>query len=484
MLNEETYTLAIRSAGEIPLEIPRMLQELKISRFKSLKNLTLKFGSANLLVGGNGAGKTNILEAIGMASACLGRGLGDSALSAKGLRVIPPNRAKSSFGNEEQPKTLKFEALFSGGVAYAATLRGADGDQLLSISSESASHEGSTIFARSETTAKSEGAGATSADMIGGHRGMWDNIRKAYDMPQQVVEAFTEFSRYAIYSPEAGILRGEREGRKDASPLGLRGEGLAGAMTGFLKRLEFLKDAAQSGEGKGSPDWTMMSECIQMAMQAGWFKGFGSHRVEKKRGRGSSNGGGGSRTVVHFIDRFLSANCGRVSARDGDEGSLFMLFAAVLLSHPDAPRIFALDCADRSLNPGLARRMARQAARTVRLASSPDASLGARQVFLVSHNPATLDAFDLFDDDQRIFLIGRNEKGHTTANRLTLGYPNREDWEKFAQGRKVSHFWLNGEIPGAAGTALLSTSRSKASGSSAPDRAGSKAAGKAKPEST
>ena len=461
-----------------------MLQELKITRFKSLKNLTLKFGTVNLFVGGNGAGKTNILEAIGMASACLGRGVGDSALSAKGLRVIPPNRAKSSFRNEEQPKTLKFEAAFSGGVAYAATLRCDEGDQHLSISSESASHEGSTIFSRSETTAKSEGAGATSADMIGGHRGMWDNIRKAYDMPQQVVEAFTAFSRYAIYSPEAGILRGEREGRKDASPLGLRGEGLAVAMTGFLKRIQRLKDAEQRGEGSGGPDWTMMSECIQMTLQAGWFKGFGSHRVEKKPGRVSSNGGGGSRTVVHFVDRFLSGNRGRVSARDGDEGSLFMLFAALLLSHPDAPKIFALDCADKSLNPGLARKMAMQAARTVRLASSPEASIGARQVFLVSHNPAALDAFDLFDDDQRIFLIGRNEKGHTIAKRLTLGYPTREAWEKFAKGRKVSHIWLDGGIPGAAGTALFSTSGSKASGSSAPDRAGSKSTGKAEPDST
>lgn len=460
-----------------------MLQELKISRFKSLKNLTLKFGKANLLVGGNGAGKTNILEAIGMASACLGRGLGDSALSAKGLRVVPPNMAKSSFRNEEQPKTLKFEALFSGGVAYVATLRGDDGDQLLSISSESASHEGSTIFARSETTAKTADAGSDSADMIGRHRGMWDNIRKAYDLPQPVEEAFSAFSRFAIYSPEAGILQGERDGSMDASPLGLRGEGLTGAMTGFLKQIGRLRDAEQRGEGSGGPDWTMMSDCIQMALQPGWSKGFGSHLAGKKRGRRSSNGGGGSRTVLHFVDRFMHANRNRVSARDGDEGSLFMLFAALLLSHPDAPKIFALDCADKSLNPGLARRMARQAARTVRLSSSPEASLGARQVFLVSHNPAALDAFDLFDDDQRIFLIGRNGKGHTIANRLTLAYPNREEWEKYAKGRKVSHFWLNGGIPGASGSAVFAVSRSKASGSSAPVSAGSKSAGKAEPDS-
>ena len=201
-----------------------MLRELKISRFKSLKNLTLRFGRANLLVGGNGAGKTNILEAIGLASACLGRGLADSVLSAKGLRVVHPDMVKSSFMNEEPPKTLKIEAAFAGGVAYAATLRGDDGDPFLSISSESASHDGSTIFSRSETTAKAAGSGATSADMIGVHRGMWDEIRKACDMPQQVVEAFSAFSRFAIYAPQVDVLRGEWDGRKGASPLGLQVE--------------------------------------------------------------------------------------------------------------------------------------------------------------------------------------------------------------------------------------------------------------------
>ena len=178
----------------------------------------------------------------------------------------------------------------------------------------------------------------------------------------------------------------------------------------------------------------------------------------------------------------MLANRNRVYGRDGDEGSLFMLFAALLLSHPDAPKIFALDCADKSLNPGLARRMARQAVRTVRLAAKPEASLGARQVFLVSHNPAVLDVFDQFGDDQRIFLIGRNGKGHTTAKQLRLDYPNREAWEKYAEGRKISHFWLNGGIPGASGSAVFSDSVLKGSDSSNPDSADSIADGQIAPE--
>lgn len=67
-----------------------MLRKLKIYRFKSVREATLDFGRVNLFIGGNGTGKSNILEAIGMVSACLGRGLGDSDISGKGIRVTPP----------------------------------------------------------------------------------------------------------------------------------------------------------------------------------------------------------------------------------------------------------------------------------------------------------------------------------------------------------------------------------------------------------
>jgi hypothetical protein len=88
----------------------------------------------------------------------------------------------------------------------------------------------------------------------------------------------------------------------------------------------------------------------------------------------------------------------------------------------------------------------------VKLASENDATLGAKQVFLTSHNPTSLDAFDLFDDDQRVFVVRRNEKGHTTAERLR---PNpkqtREEWQLAMNGRNLSQVWLDGDIPGALG---------------------------------
>ena len=38
---------------------------------------------------------------------------------------------------------------------------------------------------------------------------------------------------------------------------------------------------------------------------------------------------------------------------------------------------------------------------------------------MTSHNPTSLDAFDIFDDDTRIFVVGRKANGETAAERLT-----------------------------------------------------------------
>ena len=82
-------------------------------------------------------------------------------------------------------------------------------------------------------------------------------------------------------------------------------------------------------------------------------------------------------------------------------------------------------------------------------------SCGPRQVFLTSHNPTSLDAFDLFDEDQRVFVVERNEDGHTTVTRLKPRQGmTREEWQQAKNGRNLSQLWLDGEIRGALGQEL------------------------------
>jgi ABC-type lipoprotein export system ATPase subunit len=61
-----------------------MLSSLKIKNFKSIVDLTLDLGRFNMLIGENGCGKTNILEALGMATS---DELTNEDLFQRGLRV-------------------------------------------------------------------------------------------------------------------------------------------------------------------------------------------------------------------------------------------------------------------------------------------------------------------------------------------------------------------------------------------------------------
>ena len=50
-----------------------MIREVKIQNYKSIERLDLELGRINVLIGENGCGKTNILEAIALASGAHGR---------------------------------------------------------------------------------------------------------------------------------------------------------------------------------------------------------------------------------------------------------------------------------------------------------------------------------------------------------------------------------------------------------------------------
>ena len=122
--------------------------------------------------------------------------------------------------------------------------------------------------------------------------------------------------------------------------------------------------------------------------------------------------------MVYFIDRFMHRKRNTLSVYDSSEGTLFLLFAAVLLSHDKSPKTFALDNVDSALNPRMTKILLETVIEATNSAYDEDLEFGPRQIFLTSHNPSSLDAFDLFDDHQRIFVVERNEDGHTEITRL------------------------------------------------------------------
>ena len=423
-----------------------MLEQLKISRFKSIKAEKLDLGQVNLFIGGNGAGKTSLLEAIGLASACLGRGLGDSDIAAKGLRLTPPELMKSSFKNEDLPKTLELAARFTKGMEYRVSLQSSENNPLLRFFSERATLDGNDVFSRNPRGAKVLGSSLT--DRFGENRGMWDQIRTAFDIPAEATETFDEFSKFVIYTPQTDVLRGRRGGRVEVPPVGLRGEGLAEAVLSFLKARKAR--ASKNGSSMDRIEQKIIEKSAHMAFLPGWASSFGTRR--NKAILDSRDMDNPSGVKVHFVDEFMHGTRNQLSAYDSSEGTLFLLFAAIILAHPDAPRTFALDNVDSALNPAITRKLVKHFIDVVATANRKDTRLGARQVFLTSHNPTALDAFDLFNNDQRVFVVRRNGKGHTTATRLQPRKGmSREEWSLWSKGRNLSRLWIEGAISGALG---------------------------------
>ena len=64
-----------------------MISEIQIRNFKSIQDVTLRPGRVTVLIGENGIGKSNVLEAITFASCATTNKLDDEILFHRGVRV-------------------------------------------------------------------------------------------------------------------------------------------------------------------------------------------------------------------------------------------------------------------------------------------------------------------------------------------------------------------------------------------------------------
>ena len=430
-----------------------VVRKLKVDRFKSIRNAMLELGRINIFIGGNGAGKSNILEAIGILSAAVDRGVGDSDLRRKGVRLTPPELMKSAFKNDELPETLQLSAQLEDDVAYRINLTGSEKDPLLAFFGESCTHGEKEVFERSP-----HGATVLDQSVYGNlikYRSIWDQVRTAYRFPMPVERALHGLSQYAIYSPQTSFLRGMQSGTVDTPPIGLHGEGLPEAVRGLIGQIRASDKSSPSSEqfADSTPSHDLKQRAIKLARLPQWASHVRVGSIERHlTSRDLLDHG---EDMVYLVDRYMHDSRKTLSVYDSSEGTLFLLFVAILLSHDDSPRIFALDNVDNALNPRMTRSLLEATIETTKMSSSAQLGCGPRQVFLTSHNPTSLDAFDLFDDDERVFVVERNQEGHTTVTRLKpRDGMSRQEWYQAKNGRNLSQLWLDGEIRGALGQEL------------------------------
>jgi AAA15 family ATPase/GTPase len=362
-----------------------MVKEIKIQNYKSVQDLTLELGRINVLIGANGCGKSNILEAIAFGSAAADNKLDKEFLSARGIRVTEPKAMRSGFDKSYERGNIK--------IFFKS---GSNNEYHLIISHDGtpyASWEaGNTLYAKRMTPSD-----------------FTDNYKKIIvdELPEFDITDLENFSEeklnylrilladvfrtklnnktnllnFLIYAPENTFLRKFEDDEK-TDPLGIRGEGL----------FDLLNEMNQNQPEE-------FQEIIENLELIDWFEGFEIPKdlvfTERR---------------IRIKDRFLEEGLQYFDQRSSNEGFLFLMFYFALFISKYTPKFFAIDNIDASLNPKLCIELIKI---LTKLAKKHD-----KQVIFTTHNPAILDGLNLNDDEVRLLVVSRNKDGHTKTKRI------------------------------------------------------------------
>lgn len=401
-----------------------MLQAVHIENYKSIEKLTLPLGRINVFIGENGAGKSNILEAIALAGAAHADKLDNEFLASRGIRVSSAKLMRSAFSASRAKESIKVSAEMSDGHRFEYDLtndnkpysswrcsmtNAAVGDikmfaKLIEESVSSISSRESRLKFLEQikdqiTVALDQSKHGTVAD---GTRKIVLKFETKRDIGLSLVDD-GGLQDFIIYAPENSALRlFEREGQIE--PLGINGEGL-------LKLLRVMSSS------KKKDDISAIKESLKLFS---WFRDF---KVTSKK----------SRHNVELFDQFFDDESPSFDQRSANEGFLFVTFYLALFTTALTPRLFAVDNVDASLNPKLCEELMR---RLVALAKDRN-----KQVLITTHNPAILDGLDLGDSEQRLFIVSRGADGQTRVRRF-------EKKPSEGKPRRLSELFLGGALGG------------------------------------
>ncbi len=431
-----------------------MINSLKIRNFKSILDADIKLGNVNVFIGPNGSGKSNILEAIGLFSACLGRGVDSQTLDYKGIRLSAPHIFKSSFKNRRLPRAIRLEGTVAN-VEYKTSLQAGEHSSHLQFFTESMAVDRRkrrlSVFSRSPRGFRlgDESMTRTSDDTLypDPHRSLWDTHgANLYAVGKSARMALREISRYAIYTPQTAVMRGIIPDHRATEPLGLTGNRLPQAFRELLSQHRKSKGGKRADVQRRRE----IGEALKIIWEPGWAREVrvGPPDIDTMPEHLPT-----SKETIHIIDKYLTVKRNTLSPYDASEGILYLIFMAVLLAHSDAPSVFALDNVDGTLNPHMVRFLVEHIVDAVDGDTADNgASTHPRQVFLTSHNPTALDAIDLFDPEKHLFVVSRNERGHTVFDRIRPPDDmTKERWIGAMRGRNLSQLWLDGKIRKALG---------------------------------
>lgn len=408
-----------------------MIRTLTIKNYKSLLDHSLELGRINVFIGENGCGKTNILEAVALAGAALTDKLSAEELLIRGLRVAKPSIMRSSFPGHRAKEIAIDAAVMSEdpGVLLDVGLRlTAEGDSASEVKlSERPDRSGSTfeltfseiknhLFEVREILAELEAVDRSAFSVT--LKGITDDTKLLNVLTASLAKLREPRERlrgligdYAIYNANALALRGlEVVSRR--TPLGIHGESLDYAVS--LLTPEVWEDVLAR------------AKCVS------WLENVVVDATDQLKYQGHKLGQ--SQSTLYFHDKHMNPRNNIFSAENVNEGILHVLFHLALFVSEGTPRVLGIDNIDTAMNPQLCRDLMKQLAAL--------AVKNNKQALITTHNPAILDGLNLGDDEQRLFVVYRNDDGHTLTKRI------REKTQPEGAKLKLSELWMRGHLGG------------------------------------
>lgn len=394
-----------------------MIDFVGIHNFKSIVDLDIELGRFNVIIGPNGCGKSNILEAISFVSAASQDKLDNEYMLNRDIRLTDPQFMVNAFevdDDEEETEDISKEELdnpdaFNYLISIKIGSSAAPVPYNIKYVDDMKKWVNFTYFVSKALYSAFEDNDAQP-----------ENIRLLIDKFQndlsengvssEVVKnalrtlfnPSTEFASFLTYRPTEHFLRKTFE--TSLFPLGVHGEGL----------LKYLKEKASEG------DMELFENINEGLKLLDWFDGF---RIPEDLMTNEYR--------LLIGDRYLKDSLHYFDQRSTNEGFLFILFYLTLFNSKDTPSFFAVDNIESALNPKLQTKLMEYLIdRTIN---------NGKQVIVTTHSPFVLDALDLKNDDIRLFVARRNIDGHTRLERV----PYREE-----RKMKLSMLWMSGLIGG------------------------------------
>ena len=381
-----------------------MIKRIKIENYKSIVDQTLELGAFNVVIGANGCGKSNILEAIAMAALSSSGGLLPEMFESRGIRLSDSRFMRSAFEDTDK-EYISLQVETTGGdeslyrIHYNTELRPAQWEDVVE-------EETKALI----TTVKDHGQKYKIKDLVAFLKSRDDrnaiNVNLLEGENHQLVLTRSRVNglrSFTIYSLEESALRS-----LDSMPstkLGRTGKGL----------LPYLKELSKTNEGRA-----VLKEIKENMQVIDWFEDM--EMPEQGLAQDS--------TLI-LKDRYVDETLSYFDQRSANEAFLYLLFYFTLFISEETPSFFAIDNIESSLNPKLCRLVI---SKLTKLAQEHN-----KQVILTTHSPFVLDGLDGLSEEKCLFVASRNSDGFTVTNRIA---------ENKNKSIPLSEAWLKGYLGG------------------------------------